>query len=287
MSLQRREVWTIGVGAAIVVAVLGFQVLRNGSGGSDLRAADTIRGALDRIEEHDRLKASVLRLAEELKIEVTEENAGDQETKIRQDLAARATAGGLRFSSLRRSDTSSRRVESAVKTIQFRLEVSGRFESVMGLVHGLEEAPIPYLLKELQFESASAQSARGGTPQSGTAGAGRTASPGGGGRGRSGARGNVRATFKIQSYIFPEGLEKPEPVEEEEPESNEEEKSEPDEGEKPESDEEEKSEPDEEEKSEPDGEEDEKPDGEEEKESSPESDAEGRGEGEEQDSSEQ
>ena len=258
MSLQRREVWTISVGAAIVVAVLGFQVLRSGSGGSDLRAADTIGGALDRIEEHDRLKASVLRLAEELEVEVTEENAGDQETKIRQDLAARATAGGLRFSSLRRSDTSSRRVESAVKTIQFRLEVSGRFESVMGLVHGLEEAPIPYLLKELQFESASAQSARGGTPQSGTAGAGRTASPGGGGRGGSGARGNVRATFKILSYIFPEGLEKPEPVEEEEPESNEEEK--------------------------PDDEE-------EEKETSPESDAEGRGEGrgedEEQDSSEQ
>ncbi|GEM_PF-6667599 len=207
MKLARREIITIAVGGTIAVAALGYRLSRGSNGPAGLGEATTIGGALARLHEHERASREVERLRRELSLTLPGGTAGEQESRMREEISALARRHDLAFSSLRRADAPSRRAADVPEAVQFRLEVSGRFEAIMAFTYSLENAATPYVVKEVQFEATAARRGFGGRfggPVGGLPGAApaQPETPATEGAAPTG-QGIVRATYKIQGYLFP------------------------------------------------------------------------------------
>lgn len=193
VSLQKREIVTIAVGAAILVvglAAVGVKKL------AERASAGGIEATMARIDRIEALRASVDQLVRDLRVDITPGAPGDQESAIVDDIGGRARAAGLEYSSLKPVATSSRSSKRATSgPVQFRMEVSGSIESLMEFADGLEKSRLPYALRELRIDSATRAPRQDpfipydeeeedpGPPPPGN--------------------GKVRASLKIQSYIFP------------------------------------------------------------------------------------
>lgn len=169
-------------GAVVVLVVLVWRLGGALSSGAAAAEAGSIDSALGRIEQHNRLRDLVKAEAESLGIEIPDVAGGEQETKIRKDLAQRAGKFGLGLSSVRRIEVGSTRRRKRSPAIEFRLELGGKFDKFMEFVHALENAPIPYVLSEAKIDT----TAKGGNQ--------------GGGQNR---KGDVRVSLKVKSYLFP------------------------------------------------------------------------------------
>lgn len=236
MKLKRREIVTIALGVTAVAALIVWRATGSGAAGAPLAAANTIPGALARIDEHDRLQRLVAALGDELGIEIPRVSTGDQETSIRKDLNAKAQANGMQITSMRRLEGTSRRATRTAEPIEFRLELTGQFASVLGFIYSLENATLPYVVRDAHISSSKGGGSRGQASPS----AGRSANPASGRPGPSAARaggpstargasasarsgaarpsssssrgggrssnsaGMVRVTMRVQSYLFPE-----------------------------------------------------------------------------------
>lgn len=234
MKLRRREIVTIALGVAAVAAMIAWRATGSGAADAPLAAANTIPGALARIDEHDRLQRSVAALGDELGIEIPRVSTGDQETSIRKDLNAKAQANGMQITSMRRLEGTSRRATRTAEPIEFRLELTGQFASVLGFIYSLENATLPYVVRDAHISASKGGGSRGQaspsagranptagragpsaaragapasarrTPASARSGAARPSSSSSRGGRSSNSAGMVRVTMRVQSYLFPE-----------------------------------------------------------------------------------
>lgn len=204
MTFNTREKRTIGIGAAALAVVFLYSVFFSDSDGSAMAARDTIAGAFDRIEDYERKRASVARLSGELGIKIPSVAPTEQEVKIREDLQTKSRTTGLALGDLKLIDTGRRGSEAQAKPIRFRLELKGKFESIIGFIYALENADVPYVVSDVQINSSTAanRSSRSGPQAAGAPQVPATPQPSGR-RGRS-PTGQVSVTMKVQSYVFPD-----------------------------------------------------------------------------------
>ena len=189
MKLARREKLTIAIGLIIVLAVLGRQLLQRDPSVANADA-ETLAGALQTIDTYDGLRRQIERLQEDLGVEAPVVSIAGQEAAIRTDLSERAKKLGLKLAGMRQVETGSGRARSGrVRTVEFRLDLNGQFEGLMKLVHSLEHAKIPYIVREMKVE-AGAKGAGG-------------AQRGGDQNKQKKPDGNVSVTMRVQSYLFP------------------------------------------------------------------------------------
>lgn len=206
----REKVMVIGGGIVVVLIVL-WKLLGAATAGPV--GAGTLDGGILRLQEGDRLQRSVSALVHELAIEVPTSVLVEQESRIRGDLARKAQECKLVVMSQKGVATNSRGGASkAIPMLQYRLELYGHYDAFIKFIHSLEKSPIPYVVREVQFENAPRPPAganpegqggpEGGAPPEG-------AQPNEGGRGgRSGGKepppnGRVHVTMRVQSYLFP------------------------------------------------------------------------------------
>jgi len=191
MKLQQREIVTIGAGVLILIVALLF-----GLKGRGASANGTLDDGLARINEFNRLQESVAKLRAELKIDTPDSSAGDQNTAIMDDLSARARDHDIKVGSLKPITSSAKARPGSVRTVQFRIELSGRFDSLIQFINGLETARVPYILKEVHIDSETRAARDAAANEAGSPEEDLGPPPPGNGR--------VRAALKIQSYIFPD-----------------------------------------------------------------------------------
>lgn len=232
--MNAREKVMVAAGCVLVLAVVAWKLL--GPGGS-ASAGDgtTIDGAIAQLQQAAQVKDSVGGLIRELGIEIPKNIPAEQESQIRVDLARKAQECNILVISQKGIESSAR--GNSVKTVQmlqYRLDLYGQFDSFMKFINALEKSPIPYVVREAQFEN-SPKAPMGGDGQGG-----QDASQGGGDpnaqnaamlagmRGRGGRRGGmmrgaeggggpqgqgqqqpngrVHVTMRVQSYLFPSDL---------------------------------------------------------------------------------
>lgn len=201
MALQGREKITIGAGAAVIVLAglikLGSMAMQS----SGPATADTIAGAIERLEQHQKLKTSVASLAEELAVAVPTVESTDQETQIRQTIAQLAQQNQLKIASLRRMESASGRRRTTTRPIQFQVSLAGPFDGLVQYVNALEKSNSPFVVRELSINAARGQQGQpGGPPQGGPRG-GQDQPP----------TGQVQANMRLQAHLFPEVLKSDKP----------------------------------------------------------------------------
>jgi NAD-dependent DNA ligase len=205
VALSGREKITVGAGVAIILLAGLIKLAALGMQSSGTATADTIAGAIARLEQHKTLKASVARLAEELSVEIPTVEATEQETQIRQSIAQLAQQNGLQISTLRRMESGGSLRRSATRPIQFQVSLVGSFDGLIQYVNALEKSGSPFVVRELSVNAArGAQGQPGdqpGPPQGG---------PRGGGPGQP-PTGRVQANMRLQAHLFPEVLKSDKP----------------------------------------------------------------------------
>lgn len=206
MKLAKREIYVIAGGAALLAGAIGHRVWS--SRAASAAAQDEIPGALARIRQTGALKKSVESIADELGVQIPDVPSGEQEGRIRENLGSLAQASGMVLRSVRRTADTSHSKSGPLKPIEFRLDLVGPFDSLMKYVFALEHAPTPYVVAEANIDSTSRRSRQSDepppipTPPPTPPPPGMEAEmpepplPTG--------PGVVRATMKVQSYIFPE-----------------------------------------------------------------------------------
>lgn len=202
MKLNPRERVIVVAGAIAVVAILGYRLLGGGAGEASMAARDTIRGAIQRIDEYARLERSTATLKEELNVEIAESAPSAQEASIREGLNRVAQQNGMQISTVRGLDQGSRARNAAVQTVRFRIEASGLFDSLMAFIYALENSKTPFVIREISIDGSAQPQQPGGSPGGGSPG--QTATPQRRGRGGNQSSGTVRATMTLESYLFPE-----------------------------------------------------------------------------------
>lgn len=197
MKLERREWITIGIGGALVVAVLVWKIggawASSGSGG-------VIAEKCARLADYVALRQQVVGKSKQLKIDLPMVESTYQEYNIRQELSQLASGNGLQIGSTRVPAARSR---GGVQPLPFRLELAGQFASVISFVNALEQSKTPFIIRNILIEQGGA-AAGGGGGEGGPPGGG--APPNMGGRGGGGQRpsdGSVRVTMQVDSYLFP------------------------------------------------------------------------------------
>jgi len=201
VKLQRRELITISLGGIILLGALGYRLIGSISSNS-ATGTETLVGAIARINDYSRLKHSVETLSGQMSLQVPTSSAGDQETGIMDDIGRRAKERSLQLSSLKPGQPSGRGRSNAIKPVQFRLEIAGRFDSVMEFVYSLEHAPTAYVVSEMHIEG-SGKSGRGRAMLAELMGIPPPADQSDPNQPQSPSNGGVRVTMKIQSYLFP------------------------------------------------------------------------------------
>lgn len=215
--MNQREKITVACGALIVVAVLGWRIFRT-DGAAVAGDTSSIAGAIAAIRRADTTRSSVVKLTNELAVAIPQLTVAEQEAAIRVDLASKAQSLGIQMLSQKGIKSSARGTSKAVQLVQYRLEMFGQFDAFMKLVAALEKSPIPYVIREVNFESTQRAPGEnrpngqqggggGGDGQPGGGGGGPQGGGGGGGRNGGGPQqpptGKVNVTMRIQSYLFP------------------------------------------------------------------------------------
>lgn len=216
--MKPREKVMVGMGGAIVALIVIWKLL--GAAMASSAGSGTLDGGILRLQEGDRLQRSVSAMVRELGVEVPTAVLVEQEAHIRGDIARKAQECKLVVINQKGVATNSRGGASkAAPMLQYRLELYGQYDSFMQFVNGLEKSPIPYVVREIQFENAprppagaNAEGQQGG-PEGGAPPEGAQAD--GGPRGRNGRggsgpggkepppNGRVHVTMRVQSYLFP------------------------------------------------------------------------------------
>lgn len=194
MAISGREKITIGAGAAVVVLAGLIKLAMMGLGSGGTAAADSVAGAIERMEQHKELKASVDKLVETLSVELPVVERPEQETLIRQKIAQTAQKNQLQISSLRRMESGSRRRSSATRPIQFRISVKGPFDGLVKYVHALEQSTTPFVIREMNVTPSLSKGNPGGPG----------GPPGSRGGKKQAPTGQVQATLRLQAHLFPE-----------------------------------------------------------------------------------
>lgn len=227
---QREKIMVYG-GLALVALTVGWKVLR--SGGAGLADSSTIDGAIYRIEAGERLRAEVDTMAREMALAIPQVTPSEQESAIRDDLARKARECELIAISLKGIESTQRGAVRQVAQVQYRMELYGAYDAFMKMVTLLEKSPVPYVIKEISFESsprppAGVANEQGGGGQGGPGGGDQQTLPNGmtlaqlppemrdkaermmrqregrGGEGKNTqANGKVHATMRVQSFLFP------------------------------------------------------------------------------------
>ncbi len=196
MKLERREWITIGIGGAIVVAVLVWKI---GSAWAASSAGGVIAEKCEQLAVYVALRQGVVTKSRQLGIDLPKVGGTYQEYNIRQELSQIASSNGLQISSTRVPAARSRR---GVQPLPFRLELAGQFTSVVAFMNALEQSKTPFVIRDILIEQAAAGGGGGG--EGGPSGGAQPNMGGRGGRG-GGQRpsdGSVRVTMQVDSYIF-------------------------------------------------------------------------------------
>ncbi len=195
MKLEKREVITLGVGALIVVLSVAYGFVKK-AGSSASAAEGTVHGEIEKIERFKRVKTSVENLTRELGVTLTDAVYAEQEKAIVDDIGNRAKARNLQYTSLKPAQTS-KSAASPSKPLQFRVELSGRFEDFVAMMQDMETSPIPYVIKDVHIDSQSRAAQRSQAELQGLDPEDDPGPPPPG-------NGRIKATLKLQSYLFPD-----------------------------------------------------------------------------------
>ena len=162
--MNQREKITVIVGVLIAVTVLGWRLLRSDP---TLATSDTntIPGAIGRIQLGETLHASVEGLARELTVAIPQASLAEQESAIRTDLARKAQELGIQLVSQKGIESAARGgVSKSVQMLQYRLEMNGQFDAFMKFINAVEKSPIPYTIREVNFQGVVQPTSQGGRP---------------------------------------------------------------------------------------------------------------------------
>lgn len=176
MKLQRREIAFIIGGILVVLVFWLFQ----SSPGSAAAGTDSLRGLLATVRDYEQLESRVVTRAEDLHVALPVVDPAGQEVKIREALGRLAQSSGVKLGTVKRTDSGSRSA-AAQTVIDFQLDVTGNYDSLVKFIHALESDLVPFQVAELRVE-----------PEAG------------GGRGdKKKPEGKIRSTMKVRGYLFP------------------------------------------------------------------------------------
>lgn len=208
MAISSSEKRTLTIGGVAVAAILVWMVATRDSGAGSEGTADSLGGALARIEEHKRLSLGISNTRDELGIVIPWQSISEQELIMRDDLFGKLETHSLNWSNL--TNDKPDRNGRGLDPIEFRIDgVEGPIDAVLRFITDLEDDPIPYVLTDLKL-TADNSAGRGGSSQRNTRNTrggntgGRGGRGGSSGRGSLNASGRVKATIRLNVYMFPE-----------------------------------------------------------------------------------